>query len=237
MREDHLALARGLKSLTEAHRTSRYLHSYSGQDRLLDLTDVDGGRFWSLLDDAEALGIVLLDDERRGAEIPHYRTAELLIDVIVRADGAAEVRPTLRDDTASATTRRLPVLFLGTSGHGLVVRELRDPSTDSETGDLRLIRLGRPTPEQLRMMVLGGERLTIAPGDLALFATRGRTGAPEHRAGGVQRRVVQGGGGITPRARAERQPPTGTRHVPWLAVPLRGGRSHNRGRFGRLPWC
>jgi superfamily II DNA or RNA helicase len=170
MREDHLALARELTSLTEPHRASRYMYSYSGQDKLLDLTDVDGGRFWSLLEEAEARGIVLLDSDRRGVEIPRYRTAELLIDVTVGGDGAAEAKPTLRDDTASQTAKRLPVLFLGASGHGLVVYEGPDLPTGSETGDLRLIRLTRPTPEQLRLMVLGGERLTIPPGELAAFA-------------------------------------------------------------------
>ncbi|HTP20682.1 MAG TPA: DEAD/DEAH box helicase [Solirubrobacteraceae bacterium] len=171
IREDHLALARELKALTAAHGAGRYMYGYGGQDKLLDLTDVDGGRFWSLLEEAEALGIVLLDSDRRGVEVPRYRTAELLIDVTVGGDGAAEVKPVLRDDAASATARRMPVLFLGVSGHGLVVHEVPDVPTDSETRDLRLIRLSRPTPEQLRLMVLGGERLTVPPGELAAFAT------------------------------------------------------------------
>ncbi len=173
LRADHLALARELRSVAEAHRGSRYLYSYSSQDRMLDLTDVDAGPLWSLLDEAEARGVALLDAERGRAEIPRYRTAELLLDVIVDGDGAAEVKPALRDETpAGQGAQRLPDLFLGADGHGLVVHDRPGSSTDSsETGDLRLVRLARPTPEQLQLMVLGGERVTIPASDLSSFAT------------------------------------------------------------------
>ena len=173
LREDHLALTRELRSLAEAHRGSRYLYSYSSQDRMLDLTDVDAGPLWSLLDEAEARSVVLLDAERRGAEIPRYRTAELLLDVIVDGDGTAEVKPVLREgNPAGQSAQRLPALFLGANGHGLVVHERPGSSTGaSETAHLRLVRLARPTPEQLQLMVLGGERVTIPASDLSSFAT------------------------------------------------------------------
>jgi superfamily II DNA or RNA helicase len=173
LREDHLAVARELRSLAEAHRGSRYLYSYASQDRMLDLTDVDAAPLWSLLDEAEARGVMLLDAERRGAEIPRYRTAELLLDVIVDSDGAAEVKPVLREENpAGQATQRLPALFLGANGHGLVVHELLESSTGAgKPRHLRLVRLARPTPEQLRLMVLGGEQVTIPASDLPSFAT------------------------------------------------------------------
>ena len=174
LRADHLALVRDLRSVAEAHRGSRYLYSYSSQDRMLDLTDVDAGPLWSLLDEAGARGVALLDAGRGRAEIPRYRTAELLLDVIVDGDGAATVKPVLRDENpAGRGTQRLPDLFLGANGHGLVIHDRPGSSTDpSETGDLRLVRLARSTPEQLQLMVLGGERVTIPASDLSSFATQ-----------------------------------------------------------------
>lgn len=171
IREDHLDVARGLRSLAEAGRGGRYLYGYHGQDKLLDLTELDSGPFWSLLDEAEARGIVLLDAERRGAEVPHYRTAELLLDVTVDADGVAEIRPVLHEQNPAPGVRRLPMLFLGADGQGLVLSESPESSTAAGGSDLRLVRLARATPEQLRMMVLGGERVAVPASDLPSFAT------------------------------------------------------------------
>jgi hypothetical protein len=56
-----------------------------------------------------------------------------------------------------------PVLFLGSTGHGLVC-------TDLAAGGLRLVRLARPVPPELQRLVLEGQPPTIPATDFERFA-------------------------------------------------------------------
>jgi hypothetical protein len=103
---------------------SRYLYSYSTQDKLLDLTDVDAGPFWSLLDEADARGVLLLDAEQRGTEIPRYRSAELLLDVTVAGNGASQRLPPADYWARSSSGARIPARERAGS-HGLHAIEAR----------------------------------------------------------------------------------------------------------------
>jgi superfamily II DNA or RNA helicase len=179
LREDHVALARELRSLADSQRHDRYLYSYRGQDKLLDLTDLDAGSLWPLLDQAEARGLLLLDALGGGGELAGYRSGELLLDVTVDAAGVGHVRPVLREESRpDPPVQRTPALFLGATGRGLVLVESpvggEPPSpgpSSGPAGRLRLMRLARPTPEQVQLMVLAGEQLTIPAAELPAFET------------------------------------------------------------------
>ena len=65
-----------------------------------------------------------------------------------------------------------PLLFLGSSGHGVVCAERGNDETsdEPESRRLRLVRLVKPAPAPLRRMVLGDERLQIPAGEMQRFA-------------------------------------------------------------------
>ncbi len=171
LREDHLGIVRELASLAQAHRGSRYLYGYGSQDKLLDLTDVDGGPFWGLLEEARVRGVELLD-AAGGPPVREIGSAELRLDVTVAVDGAAEAVPIMSEEPPRPSVlTRTPVLFLGEGGHGLLLREFGEPDggARSDHGALRLLRLTRPAPASLQTMVLAGERVQIPAADLAAF--------------------------------------------------------------------
>ncbi len=174
--EDHLGLARELHAIHQAQqaRDARYRYGYISAQTRIDLSDWDGGRLWSMLDESSRLGVATVHSWRELGEIPRYRHGELVLDVTGAGGDAADVRPSLRIDGDATLTTYEPVLFLGAAGHGLV---LAQRGADGERADLarrrlRLVRLARPTPAELQRMVLAGEALRVPAGDLDRFATQ-----------------------------------------------------------------
>jgi superfamily II DNA or RNA helicase len=172
-RSNHLALVRELYAIYRAReQRAGYYYGYGyGDDRTLDLSDCDSPQLWSLLDEATRTELRLIHALPGLGDLPPYERGELLVDV--RRDGkrGSLVTGVLRlgDDDAAGLE---PLLFLGTSGHGVVCAE-RDEGTgdpDLEHRRLRLVRLARAAPPQLQRMVLGGERLEVPAGALDRFA-------------------------------------------------------------------
>jgi superfamily II DNA or RNA helicase len=174
-REDHLALARELQAIhqTRQARSARYHYGYANSERTLDVSDWEGGQLWSLLDESSRLGLVTVHARHEFGEVPRYRHGELVLDVTGADEDAARVTPSLRIDGDATLETFEPVLFLGASGHGLVLAERRgkDTPVDLERRPLRLVRLARPTPLALQRMVQAGEALRVPAGDLGRFAT------------------------------------------------------------------
>ncbi len=168
-RLDHLALVR---ELVAVHRASEgrptYYYGY-GADKKLDLGDCDSGRLWSLLDEAARLRLPLLHARPGLGEVPRYQRGELLLDV-TRPDGqGAMVAPVSSIDGEDSHDLE-PLLFLGSSGHGMVCAERAELAAGLEGARLRLVRLARAAAPRLRRMVLDGERLEIPAGELDRFA-------------------------------------------------------------------
>ena len=170
-RPDHLALVRELYAL---HRTREgrvaYQYGYSA-DKTLDLGACDSVQLWSLLDEADRLGVKLIHALPGLGEVRRHQRGELLIDVTRGGDRGSHVSAVLRIDDEHNHDLE-PLLFIGSSGHGVVCAERGDDESghEPESRRLRLVRLARPAPAALQRMVLGDERLSIPASEFQRFA-------------------------------------------------------------------
>jgi len=173
-RPDHLALVRELHAIHSV-REGRAYYGYSyGADKALDLSACDSVQLWSLLDEAARVGLRLVHAHPGLGEVRH-RQGELLIDVARDVDRESLVRAVLQVDGRDAEGLE-PLLFLGSSGHGVVCAERDGDEAGGEAiagferRRLALVRLARPAPGPLQEMVLGGEPLNIPADELQRFA-------------------------------------------------------------------
>jgi superfamily II DNA or RNA helicase len=170
-RPDHVALVRELHAIHRAcaGRTA-YYYNY-GAEKTLDLSAWDSVQLWSLLDEAARLGLTLVHAHPGLGEVPRYQRGELLIDVTTQGEAGRLVRVMLQVDGEDAVGLE-PLLFLGSSGHGVVCAERDDARADRgfEHRRLRLVRLARPAARQLQRMLFDGARLEIPEGELQRFA-------------------------------------------------------------------
>ncbi|MGO9751482.1 MAG: SNF2-related protein [Solirubrobacteraceae bacterium] len=170
-RPDHVALVRELHAVHGAIAgRDGYYYSY-GAEKTLDLSDWDSAQLWSLLDEAAGTGLTLVHEYPGLGEVPRYQHAELLIDVTNHDQEGRVVRTVLQVDSGDEDGLE-PLLFLGSSGHGVVCAERGDVVADRgfEQRRLRLLRLARPAARPLQRMLFEGERLEIPEGELERFA-------------------------------------------------------------------
>ncbi len=85
-----------------------------------------------------------------------------------------------------------PLLFLGSSGHGVVCSERGDDATrEPARRRLRLVRLVKPAPLPLQRMVLDRAPLKIPASELDRFAEELCPGAAQRRRGRVVGRLLR----------------------------------------------
>ncbi len=156
------AQLRVLKELYWTHRAgdrAGYRPLYGGE-KLLDLAAFESSRLWSLLDEAESVGVPLV--YRRLGAIPKYGTAELFLDVI-KSDpsGPLRISPVLAVDDSDDDV--WPLCFLGSEAHGVayVDRTEVERSPDPARWRFRLARLINPVPTQLHQLATSRESLTV----------------------------------------------------------------------------
>ncbi len=169
-RADHLALVRELYAVHRAREGRVAYYSY-GADKTFDLSGCDSVQLWSLLEEADRLGLKLVHARPGLGEVRCHGRGELLIDVTQQGDWGSTVSAVLQVDGENADGLE-PLLFIGSSGHGVVCAERGgdESSHEPERRRLRLVRLVRPAPASLQRMVLGDERLEIPAGELQRFA-------------------------------------------------------------------
>ena len=166
-RPDHVALVRELHAVQRAHQPRSYYYGY-GADKTLDLSDCDSAQLWSLLDEARRTGVRLIHARNGLGEVAWPLPGELVLDVTGGAGGGAAITPAIRVDGEQVGDLE-PVLFLGSSGHGLVCV---DASTGRAPEDrpLRLLRLRGQTPAPLQRMVLDRTQVRVPASGLQRFA-------------------------------------------------------------------
>ncbi len=170
-RPDHLALVRELYAV-ERVRAGRGAYYYGASaDKTLELSALDGGALWSLLDEAARLGLTFVHSHPRLGEVPGYQRGELLIDVTAPSGQRRLARAVLEVGGERAGDLE-PLLFLGSSGHGVLCAEPRDPDAPLgvEHGRLRLVRLARPAVKPLQRMLLDGAQIEIPERELQRFS-------------------------------------------------------------------
>ncbi len=190
-RSDHLALVRDLRAVCRAGDESLSYSYYHSAEKALDLSDCGSTPLWTLLEEAERIGVKLLHAGREPGELPRYRRGAVQLDVTRHGGEEALVRAVLRLEGEGEGAEDLrPVLFLGAHGHGVVCVEAE--ASDLGRARLHLVRLARPSPPNLQRMLLDGERLTIPSGELVRF---GEEICPDLRHIGE---VVSSDGSFTP---------------------------------------
>jgi len=169
-RPDHLALARELYAIHRAREGRAGYYYHYGGDKTLDLSDM-GPQLWSLLDEAARLGLTFVHARPGLGEVRRHQQGDLLLDVTRASDQMSLVSAVIRVD-GDDTNDLEPVLFVGSSGHGLVCAERADVAAGHGPEDwrLRLVHVGKPTAPQLQRMVLDRSRLEIPARELDRFA-------------------------------------------------------------------
>ncbi|MDQ3631135.1 MAG: SNF2-related protein, partial [Actinomycetota bacterium] len=162
LRLDHVALARELYAVQQA-RQGRAGYFRYGAEKTLDLGSCDSPQLWSLLDDAARLGIALIHAQPLLGEIPPPSPGEVVLDMTRGDQEGSRLTAQLRIDGEDDHGLR-PFLFVGASGHGIVCTQ-----GDAAHPRLRLVRLAKPAPRQLREMIVTGDRLTIPAAGVSRF--------------------------------------------------------------------
>jgi superfamily II DNA or RNA helicase len=143
-------------------------YHYYGEERTLDLSQLESRRLWPLLDEAICAGVELVYPRKLGRLGPR-RPAALLLDAT--SDGGPLVlTPLLQLDGAASDA--VPVCFIGgTQGHGLVYVDRAEAQRGHDYGGwrFRLAELTEPVPPPLQRMTLAGERLAVPAAGLARF--------------------------------------------------------------------
>jgi superfamily II DNA or RNA helicase len=168
-RSDHLALIQEMYAALHARTGSNYYYRYSG-DKSIDLSEFESSQLWSLLTEAHRLGLALIHARPGLGEVGRYQRGELVIDVTMESDSGSVATAAIRVDGGDADDIE-PLLFLGSTGHGIVGVDRADGAVDDfESARLRLVQLARPAAPELRRMVLEGKQLQIPAGELDRFA-------------------------------------------------------------------
>jgi superfamily II DNA or RNA helicase len=152
-------------------RGGRAAYSYTygyGDEKRIDLSAFESSRLWPLLDEAEAIGLRLVHARKQLGPLEQYRSAELCLD-ITSSGNALAITPAVAID--GAPTDVMPILFIGTTGHGLVFtdRAAFGPRADLHDWPLRIARLVDPAPRQLQRLVLEAQRLEVPDADRSRF--------------------------------------------------------------------
>lgn len=167
-RPDHLALVSEFYAIRGASQRRTYSYSYGGYgaDKTLELSDL-GPHLWPLLDEAARIGLPLVHARSALGELERHVDGEIQIDLTRPAGTDSVVRARLRV-TGDGETNLEPLLFLGSSGHGVVCAE--GTTGNVEDRPLRLVRLARPVAQQLQRMLLDGGSLVIPENDRGRFS-------------------------------------------------------------------
>jgi len=167
-RPDHLALARELYAIHRAREwRSAYPYGY-GADKALDLGDCDSVQLWSLLEQAARLGVKFVHARSELGEVRCDQRGEMLIDVTRGGDQWSLVRAVLQVE-GEEQDRLEPLLFVGSTGHGVVCAE-RGDGDRPDNRRLRLVRLLSSATPRLQRMLLDGDLLEIPASELERFA-------------------------------------------------------------------
>jgi superfamily II DNA or RNA helicase len=149
-----------------------YYSSY-GDQKVIDLSTFESTQLWSLLDQADELGLRLVHVRKRLGELDRYGAAEMCLD-ITHSEGsegsaALAITPVICIDGAAACV--VPVAFIGSQGHGLVYVDQADVAGSADRADwrLRIARLARPAPQSLQQVALERQQLTVPAADHVQF--------------------------------------------------------------------
>ncbi|ONI88854.1 helicase [Saccharothrix sp. ALI-22-I] len=157
-RASHVRLLRELYALHLAGTNPGYQSYYDTKS--VDLASFDSAKLWSLLDEAQQIGLKLVHARKSWGEVAAPGVARIALDVT--GNGAVRtVSPVIGVDGVSAEIE--PVCFVGSGGHGLVYADRAETEADADCRGwhFRLARFATPVPPPLQRLVLDKRRLTV----------------------------------------------------------------------------
>jgi superfamily II DNA or RNA helicase len=158
-RESHLRLLRELYALSQSRIGPSTFNVYR-DEKTIDLAAFGSRQLWSMLDEAESIGLRVVHARKGLGALDRRGRAELCLDVTQgQRPRSWTLVPVLRVDGTDET--RVPVGFVGADGHGVAHVAAGQTGADPSAWRLQLARLTRPAPPMLQRMALGGERLEI----------------------------------------------------------------------------
>lgn len=160
--ESHLRLLRELYALSRSAQEQKGYHYGYGyrEEKSIDLSAFESRQLWSMLDEADSIGLRLVHARKGLGAVDRPGRAELCLDVTRGPDpGSSTVAPVLRVEGTDETY--VPVGFIGAGGHGVVHVAAAEIGADPAGRRLRLARLATPVPPTLQRLALGAGRLAI----------------------------------------------------------------------------
>jgi superfamily II DNA or RNA helicase len=168
-RDEHVRLMRELYALHGSEGSHSVYYGYA-DERTIDLSAFESVRFWSLLDEADAIGLRLVHARKWLGEVEPYGSAEVCLDVTRgKGSGSLAIGPVVLGEGMPADA--VPILFIGTRGHGLAYVDGDDVARSADRGEwrVRLARLAKPVPRQLQGQVLDRQRVAVPAAGHAQF--------------------------------------------------------------------
>ena len=169
--EHRAAHLRLLRELYVLHRSDlRHRGYHPRDDKTIDLAACESRRLWALLDEAADLGVQLVHPRKDLGVVERIRGAEVRLDVTAGTEpGSLAIEPVLHAD---AVADPVPVLFVGSQGHGVVCASAgqRAGRPDPTHWRLWLAETSAAVPPPVQRMVREGARLPVPPGQQDRFA-------------------------------------------------------------------
>ncbi len=163
-RQEHVRLLREWYAAHQSRSSGHSAYGYHRDERSIDLTD-STERIWSFLDEAAHVGVQIVHARKALGPVAAASRSELGFDVTAGpAAGSLCVRPVL---TVEGIAAARPVVFLGSSGHGVVYAA----EGDANPQPIRLGRMNRPVSPALRRMALAGGAIAVPAEHRERFAT------------------------------------------------------------------
>ncbi|HEV8559653.1 MAG TPA: DEAD/DEAH box helicase [Actinophytocola sp.] len=165
----HVRLLRELFAVYQSGKDDSGRYSYR-DEKTIDLAAFESRQLWTLLDEADEIGVRVVHSRKRLGDVPRHASAELCVDVTGGGpDGLLVISPVLR--LGGSDLDAAPFRFVGADGHGVVFvnrAELRDGSGPDEW-HLQLAKLERPVPAQLQQLAMENRCLSVPAAELARF--------------------------------------------------------------------
>jgi superfamily II DNA or RNA helicase len=168
-------LASHVRLLQEMYAVYRSRDSYPayysyGDEKSIDLSAFESCQLWSMLDEAEAIGVRLVHGKKWLGPLDRRGSAQVCLDA-TRSDRSdvLVIAPVIRVDGTDMDA--VPIRFIGTEGHGVVYVDRAEAEGSADHGDwhLGLAKLAKAVPPQLQRMALEGQRFEIPAAEQSRF--------------------------------------------------------------------
>ena len=169
---EHVWLLRELYAVYRSGREGQD-HSYGyygpyADDKSIDLARFESRQLWTMLDEAASTGLALVHARKRLGPVQPYGSAEFCLDVTRAASsGDLAIHPLVRVEDGPIDAA--PIRFIGSSGHGVIYADRAETGAEPASWQIRLARLVKPVPGELRELALHNRALVVPAAEHARF--------------------------------------------------------------------